>query len=360
MKKFVHPVQTKSINQEKETNDENDLLFNHKINKSKNIKEQNNEKLQLENEISELKNEYEILLIEDEKLDQELDLMKEKFLQESTHIKNVIEKNQDAIKSLQITAKSIINDTPIEQDKSLQVEIDRLKFEISALKDNEYNINFSQQIIQKDTEELEFLIDAVPFQHESIYKLAEQKITHQINKDIIEHQLSVTEASSEKESLEIEVRMISSVIDKWTKENQSISQKIKKLEDKRKQMVDEYQAINQNKLQISTSHTIPSSELQKKIKNKELDTQKELEKIDDEYKKKFRDIETNNKITQAEINERMRIIEELNMKHNELVAKYENMKSEHSDFVNRLKTKQTNELNDIKYRFNREREKNNS
>ncbi|OHT05028.1 hypothetical protein TRFO_27343 [Tritrichomonas foetus] len=316
---------------------------------------QNQTKEQIEKEINLLDIEYHKLLNESRELDQSLEFIKEKFHSESTSLQNIIQKNKESINALKMTVKAVLTDSPLNVGQELKLEIEQLTKEIEFLNSNQKNLHLSYSNINKDLEELNFLIDAVPFEHNDIFNLAEQKIKHQINKDIIEHQISTTEASSKKESLEIEIRMASSIISELSKTNFHLTKKIDNLKQKRQELRRELNEANQNRNNFAIN-TIPFSQLQKILKNKEIEKEKELNEIDSDFAPMFKKLENEQTMVKSEIDERIKITEELNQRINELVTEYERKKSNRLIKIQKLNQKHANELFDIQSRYEKIKE----
>lgn len=304
---------------------------------------------EIEFEIENLKNEYQILLNKNEELDHSLEIIKEKYLQESKRLKRHIKTNDEAIQALQISSQAAFSNSPIDESQLLQSEISQLIDDIANLKENETNLSLSHSVVRNEINEIEFLIESIPFNHQNLFNLAEQKIQHKLNKDIIDFQVLSKNIESEKKSLQIELNIAQSILSKWQSENHLFSQKILDLQQKRKEMNQKMKEIKQSN--SLNSHTIQLTKLQKKLDQKNKEKENELKYLDYEYGIKIQKIENQLSITKMEIDERLKAIEVLNKKNIELAAEYEKAKENFKIKINQLKDRQSNEITDIKQRF---------
>ncbi|KAK8864009.1 hypothetical protein M9Y10_011703 [Tritrichomonas musculus] len=312
-------------------------------------------KEELELEISNLKNEYQLLLEKNEELDLSLDTIKEKYLLESKRLKWHIKTNEEALQSLQLSSQSAFSNSPIDETKLLQIEIDQLNDDVTKLKENEHNLSFSNSKLNQEIDEIEFLIESLPFNHEHLFKLAQQKINHQLNKEVINYQILTSEAESKKQSLQVELSIVQSIFSKWKSENEMFSQKIELLQEKRKKIAQKMKEVKQN--ESMNFHTIQLSKLQKKLDQKNEEKANELNYLNLEYEPKFKKIENQLSMTKFEIDERLNAIEELNKKHIELTTEYEKSKENANKKIMQIKQQQSKEIADIIQRFQIEKEK---
>lgn len=312
-------------------------------------------KEEIEFEIINLKNEYQLLLKKNEELDSSFELIKEKYLQESKRLKWHINTNEEALLALQMTSQAALSDSPIDESKMLQSEINQLNDDILRLKENENNLSLSYAIVNQEINEIKFLIESIPFDHENLFSLAEQKIQHKLNKEIINFQIHSMELENERESLQIELNVAQSILLKWQSENNLFSQKILNLQQKRKEINQKMNEIKQSK--NLNFHTIQIANLQKRLNKKNEEKENELKALNYEYESKIQKIENQLSITKMEITERLKAIEILNKKNIELATEYENAKESFIKKTNQIRERQLNEIADIKKRFQIEMDK---
>lgn len=279
-----------------------------------------------------------------EELDNELDFIKSDYFKKKKSLQKIILSQQNNIDALQKTQHSFDSSS----DTS-EIQVQNLETEINQLNNTSKIVENSIEHVQNEIDETYQMIDAVPSNNSEILEIAKRQIARKIQNQIYNAQEELEEANTYHISLQDEISLSQSLIKGILKENDQFKLRIQEKQKK----LDAFQKQNNilSKNLDDSRGLISVSNLKTTLKNSMTKLNIEIAEIENEYRNKFHQIDSENYTITKELDERLQIIEVLNTKIRDLTMEALNAKDEAKKKVNMVKQRNFEEINDIQQRF---------
>lgn len=317
------------------------------------IKNQMNQRIEQENAqiyeiIEKEKSEFQVLMDQltkhNEELDNELDFIKNDYLKKKKSLQKIIVSQQNNIEALQKTNSSFNSSFD-----SSNNQIKNLKSEINQLKNTYQIVQNTIKHVENEIEETYEMINAVPSNNSEILEIAKRQIERKIQNQIYYAQDELEEANCYHISLQDEISLSQSLIKSISKENDQfkirIQEKQKKLDALQKQNNILSKSLDDSRGLISVSSLKATL---KKSMNK---LNMEIAEIENEYRSKLHQIDSENFTITKELDDRLKVIEVLNTKIRDLTMEALKAKDESKKKVDIVKQRNYEEITDIQQRF---------
>ena len=317
------------------------------------IKNQINQRIEQENiKIYEIieneKNEFQVLMGQltkrNEELDNELDFIKNDYLKKKKSLQKIILSQQENIEALQKTNSSFNSSLG-----SSDIQIKNLESEISQLNNTSEIVQNTIKHVENEIEEIYQLINAVPSNNSEILEIAKRQIERKIQNQIYNAQDELEDANCFHISLQDEISLSQSLIKGILKENDQFKIRIQEKQKKLDTLQKQNNALSKN---LDDSRGLISvSSLKATLKKSMNKLNAEIADIENEYRSKLHQIDSENYTITKELDERLQVIEVLNTKIRDLTMEALKSKDEAKKKVNIVKQRNYDEINDIQQRF---------
>jgi hypothetical protein len=180
------------------------------------------------------------------------------------------------------------------------------------LADSITKLESAVDFIEHETETLNWLMNAIPFDDPDLHELAIRQLKFQFGKEVFEYESHANELEDNLEKLKDEIQLVPTLNRGLKSENESLKTKIVKGREFEQELVEGFQKITERN--ESNGGGISNIELGALIRENEQRTKRDLAQLKSEFEIQFRAIEPSPEYLNDEIETKEQVTELLNAK----------------------------------------------